>query len=767
MVTSVNNSHSEGRGARSPMEDGNCILRAQPVYKCRKFSANRDFPAGCGRFATKIDLKPKVDTANVNFGKGAIVEDYSDGTSKGAEPQHYEFIETSIPTETRGQTDDFSLKDSPVVSSIPVDGSPLTNNKPEEVQLEDLEALVDTGLARTAEGIRCDSSDVSKFLSPDVHPSCSSGCLEKALTRSYLPRRRVLANRDFPPFCGRNAPRLEKDECPNINLSVQNKRTGKQNLAVDDKPLRNVAVTCINELEKNVQDRDAEGKATEEVKGQDVFESSSEMKLQLENAREKPVTIPNESKVKLNSKTVVKEEKWDAVQFEGNSGKEIIVYPGVQGLVTKSSDVSGHQRGLKRDSNELQVAPDRVTVLALMSESECPWRHGKVSSEYDLIGGTNESKEKKVKHFQRLDKSRSAIKTENSPNHSRKKPLKKKKGSTACETTGQMVIYENNDGLDPNENIEEFRMVQRRHDFPVDLPPFDRGSLSGHACDSTVTRNKVRETLHLFQTLCRKFLQEDEAKLGPVPGDTSRGRVDLLAAKILKDKNKYINTGKQILGSVPGVEVGDEFQYRVELNIIGLHRLTQGGIDYVKHNGKVLATSVVASGGYADELDNSDVLVYTGSGGNVMKSDKEPEDQKLQRGNLALKNSSEERNPVRMRQSRIPEKAEKGGDEGWYEVKEVIEDGSYFSPKSLFALPLDGSSLMLDSSNFVELRRVLIRIFCCLLEVPSNGCFPQAELLQPTLSFGGQASTSGSSNTPTSCPSLTNISPRCLNGNSY
>ena len=59
----------------------------------------------------------------------------------------------------------------------------------------------------------------------------------------------------------------------------------------------------------------------------------------------------------------------------------------------------------------------------------------------------------------------------------------------------------------------------------------------------------------------------------------------------------------------------------------------------MKHDGLILATSVVASGGYTDDLDNSDSLIYTGQGGNVMRSFKEPEDQKLARGNLTLKSS--------------------------------------------------------------------------------------------------------------------------------
>jgi hypothetical protein len=78
-----------------------------------------------------------------------------------------------------------------------------------------------------------------------------------------------------------------------------------------------------------------------------------------------------------------------------------------------------------------------------------------------------------------------------------------------------------------------------------------------------------------------------------------------------------------------------------------------------------------------------------------------------------------------------------------YENKELIDnDGSCFSPRSLFALPPDGSSLMLDSLRFVEENSDQD----LLLDVPSNGSFPQAELLLPALSFGAQqASTSSSS----------------------
>ncbi|KAG4957687.1 hypothetical protein JHK85_044067 [Glycine max] len=57
---------------------------------------------------------------------------------------------------------------------------------------------------------------------------------------------------------------------------------------------------------------------------------------------------------------------------------------------------------------------------------------------------------------------------------------------------------------------------------------------------------------------------------------------------------------------------------------------------------------VLDLGAYANDLGNPDVLIYTGQGGNVKNTDKELEDQKLKQGNLALKNSSEEKNSIRL-----------------------------------------------------------------------------------------------------------------------
>ncbi|KAH0885970.1 hypothetical protein HID58_062066 [Brassica napus] len=195
----------------------------------------------------------------------------------------------------------------------------------------------------------------------------------------------------------------------------------------------------------------------------------------------------------------------------------------------------------------------------------------------------------------------------------------------------------------------------------VGLPP-SRPSGSSGGGDS---RTKVKETLRLFYGACRKLLQEEEAK----PVKQKRFRVDCEAAKILREKGKYLNTGKHIMGAVPGIEVGDEFQYRMELNILGIHKPSQGGIDYMKIGDEVFATSIVASGGYDDELDNTDVLTYTG------KEVPMPEDQKLVTGNLALANSVKKKNPVRVIRGNKKAVLESSGDK---KGRSYVYDGLYF-----------------------------------------------------------------------------------------
>ncbi|KAL2644967.1 hypothetical protein R1flu_012554 [Riccia fluitans] len=152
-------------------------------------------------------------------------------------------------------------------------------------------------------------------------------------------------------------------------------------------------------------------------------------------------------------------------------------------------------------------------------------------------------------------------------------------------------------------------------------------------------------------------------------------RPDIEAGKYLMSRRFCFNEGWSEIGSIPGVEVGDRFTYRTELLILIVHRTSQGGIEYIPasrsglydKNGRPVpvAVSVVSSGGYKDDQDDGETLIYVGSGGgeknklvpntrrwstDAAGDDKRrtEKDQELVRGNLALRNSCELGIPVRV-----------------------------------------------------------------------------------------------------------------------
>tara|TARA_R110002153_G_C13325174_1_gene497430 strand:+ start:171 stop:851 length:681 start_codon:yes stop_codon:yes gene_type:complete len=66
-------------------------------------------------------------------------------------------------------------------------------------------------------------------------------------------------------------------------------------------------------------------------------------------------------------------------------------------------------------------------------------------------------------------------------------------------------------------------------------------------------------------------------------------------------------------GTPPGVKAGDIFPDRMSLKDQGIHRYTVHGIDGSKEG----SSAIVLSGGYEDDLDYGDEILYTGEGGNV------------------------------------------------------------------------------------------------------------------------------------------------------
>ncbi|KAL6534692.1 Histone-lysine N-methyltransferase, H3 lysine-9 specific suvh1 [Orobanche gracilis] len=164
---------------------------------------------------------------------------------------------------------------------------------------------------------------------------------------------------------------------------------------------------------------------------------------------------------------------------------------------------------------------------------------------------------------------------------------------------------------------------------------------------SSGDKDTVSTILSAYDLLRKRLTQIEESK------DIARGiarRPDLKSANLLMSKGARTNSSKRT-GHVPGIEVGDIFFFRMELCVVGLHAPSMAGIDYmsvkVTADEEPVAVSIVASGGYDDDGDDSDVLVYSGQGG-VQRRDGQMFDQKLERGNLALEKSLHRANDVRV-----------------------------------------------------------------------------------------------------------------------
>jgi euchromatic histone-lysine N-methyltransferase len=162
-----------------------------------------------------------------------------------------------------------------------------------------------------------------------------------------------------------------------------------------------------------------------------------------------------------------------------------------------------------------------------------------------------------------------------------------------------------------------------------------------HGTQNADDRSKVKMMCKRFHFICKAVVQFVEQR------SLKSSRIDITADKVIRKLPGFTQHGP-IIGNIPGVEIGDEFVYRVELALVGLHRPYQGGIDITRVGNDVpVAISIVASGGYPDELSSSGELVYTGSGGKLAGK-KGDENQKLERGNLGLKNCIQTMTPVRV-----------------------------------------------------------------------------------------------------------------------
>jgi putative restriction endonuclease len=124
----------------------------------------------------------------------------------------------------------------------------------------------------------------------------------------------------------------------------------------------------------------------------------------------------------------------------------------------------------------------------------------------------------------------------------------------------------------------------------------------------------------------------DTAAVGPTPTPTPVAVCEPVADRFF--------------GELPGVPVGSAWETRLEASRAGVHRPTVPGISGTKAEG---ADSIVVSGGYEDDEDRGDEIIYTGAGGNHPGTGKQIADQSIdQSGNAGLVTSQNQGLPVRV-----------------------------------------------------------------------------------------------------------------------
>lgn len=148
----------------------------------------------------------------------------------------------------------------------------------------------------------------------------------------------------------------------------------------------------------------------------------------------------------------------------------------------------------------------------------------------------------------------------------------------------------------------------------------------------------------------------------------------------------------KFFGQPNGIQVGQEFKRRDEMSSAYVHRPLQNGIHGTKREG---ADSIVVSGGYTDDVDLGDVILYTGHGGRLSGSrtqtfDQSPDDP----GNAGMITSQIQGLPIRVIRG-ANKKSAFAPDTGYR------YDGLY---------QVESSEIIRGSEGFLVIRFRLIRI---------------------------------------------------------
>ena len=110
----------------------------------------------------------------------------------------------------------------------------------------------------------------------------------------------------------------------------------------------------------------------------------------------------------------------------------------------------------------------------------------------------------------------------------------------------------------------------------------------------------------------------------------------------MEDDRMQSRTFGNIAGITPGERI---YASRKDIAEAGIHKPLQAGIS---GSGEEGADSIVVSGGYEDDEDLGDTIIYTGEGGRDPTTGRQTQDQKLTSRNLALARNSLTGLPVRV-----------------------------------------------------------------------------------------------------------------------
>ncbi len=100
-----------------------------------------------------------------------------------------------------------------------------------------------------------------------------------------------------------------------------------------------------------------------------------------------------------------------------------------------------------------------------------------------------------------------------------------------------------------------------------------------------------------------------------------------------------------LFGESLGFEDGAKFKTREELQNAGLHRNLISSISWENLDG---ANAVIVPSGFGDDIDDGDLILYTGEGGRARGAPKQTYGQNLDQGNRALVASCDQMIPIRV-----------------------------------------------------------------------------------------------------------------------